>query len=227
MWELDHKEGWVLKNWGFQIVVLEKTLERPLDYKEIKPVNPKGNQLWIFIERTDAEAEAPTLWPPEAKSRLTGNRPWCWERLKAGGEGDDRGWDGWMASLTRWTWVWAKLREMVKDREAWFAADHGVAKSGTWLNNNNNKRSQDARITGDSLHTWLRFLSCLKLCFYTHIYMYLDCFTWMHKRDHMPLLILLFGLVLPLTQWLAFARLLYIFTRPLQAFLRRLCVAFL
>ena len=74
MWELDHK-AWALKNWCFQTVVLEKTLESPLDCKEIKPVNPKGNQSWIFIGRTDAEAKAPILWPPDAKSWLTGKDP--------------------------------------------------------------------------------------------------------------------------------------------------------
>ena len=72
MWELDHKEGWELKNWCFWTVVLEKTLESPLDCKNIKPVNPKGNQPWIFIGRTDAEAEAPIVWPPDAKSWLIG-----------------------------------------------------------------------------------------------------------------------------------------------------------
>ena len=72
MWELDHKEDWEPKNWCFWIVVLEKTLESPLDCKEIKPINPKGNQTWIFIGRTDAEAEAPVLWPPDAKSQLIG-----------------------------------------------------------------------------------------------------------------------------------------------------------
>ena len=72
MWELDHKEGWALKNWCFRIVVLEKTLESPLDCKEINQVNPKGHQPWTFIGRTDAEAEAPTLWQPDAKSQLIG-----------------------------------------------------------------------------------------------------------------------------------------------------------
>ena len=72
MSELDHKEGWAPKNWCFWIVVLEKTLESPLDGKEIKPVNPKENQLWIFIGRTDTEAEAPKFWPPDVKSQLTG-----------------------------------------------------------------------------------------------------------------------------------------------------------
>ena len=76
-----------------------------LDSKETKPVDSKGNQPWIFIGRTDAEDEAPILWPPDVKSW-----PWCWERWRAGGEGGNRGWDGWMASLTQWAWVWAKSR---------------------------------------------------------------------------------------------------------------------
>ena len=75
MWELNYKESWALKNWCFWTVVLEKTLESPLDCKEIKSVNPKGNQSWIFIERTDAEAETPTLWPPHDKSWLIGKDP--------------------------------------------------------------------------------------------------------------------------------------------------------
>ena len=75
MWELDHKESWVLKNWCFWTVVLEKTLESPLDCKEIQPVHPKGNQSWIFIEMTDAETETPILWPPDAKNWLIGKDP--------------------------------------------------------------------------------------------------------------------------------------------------------
>ena len=106
IWQLDYKESGVLKNWCFWTVVLQKTLESPLDCKEIKPVHPKGDQSWVFIGRTDAEAETPILRPPHAKSWLIWKRPWCWERLKVGGEGDDRGWDGWMASPTQWTWVW-------------------------------------------------------------------------------------------------------------------------
>ena len=121
MWELDHKESWASKNWCFWAVVLEKTLEIPLDCKEIQPVHPKGNQSWIVIGRTDAEAETPTLWPvntpkllviererAEVTEELTHwKRSLGWERLKAGGEGGDTGWDGWMAPQTRWTWVWA------------------------------------------------------------------------------------------------------------------------
>ena len=79
MWELEYKEGWALKNWCFWTVVLEKTLKSPLNCKEIKPVNPKGNQSWIFIGRTDAEAEAPILWPPDAKTWLTGKDPDAWQ----------------------------------------------------------------------------------------------------------------------------------------------------
>ena len=122
MGELAYKESWAPKNWCFWTVVLEKTLESPLDCKEIQPVHPKGDQSWVFIERTDVEAETPILWPPGAKSWLM-KRPWCWERLKAGGEGDDRGWDGWMASLTQWTWVW------VSSRSRWWIGKPGVLQS--------------------------------------------------------------------------------------------------
>jgi len=105
MWELDHAEGWALKNWYFRTVVLEKTLESPLDSKEIKPVNPKGNQPCIFIGKTGAEAEAPILWPPEVKSWLIG-KTLMLENIEDKRRGY-RGWDSWMASLTQWTWVWA------------------------------------------------------------------------------------------------------------------------
>ena len=105
MWELDCEEGWVPKNWCFWTVVLEKTLESPLDCKEIQPVHSKGDRSWVFFRRNDAKAETPVLWPPHVKSWLIG-KDWCWEGLGARGEGDARGWDGWMASLTRWTWVW-------------------------------------------------------------------------------------------------------------------------
>ena len=109
IWELNHKESWVPKNWCFWTVVLEKTPECPLGSKEIKPVNPEGNQFRIYFGRTDAEAETPILWPPDVKNWLI----WitaCWESLKVGREGDDRGWDGWMAALTQWTEVWASCR---------------------------------------------------------------------------------------------------------------------
>ena len=106
MWELDCEESWAPKNWCFCTVVLEKTLESPLDCKEIQPVHPKGDQSWVFIGRTDVEAETPVLWPPDEKSWLIVKDPDAGKDWGAGGEGDDRGWDGWMASLTRWRWVW-------------------------------------------------------------------------------------------------------------------------
>ena len=104
MWGRDHKEGWASKNWCFWTVVLEKTLESPLDCKEIKLVNPKGNQSWIFIGRTDAEA--PILWPPDVKSRLTRKDPdagkdWGQEE-KWMAEDEMVGWQP-----PQWTWVWA------------------------------------------------------------------------------------------------------------------------
>ena len=107
MWDLDYKGSWMPKNWCFWTVGLEKTLKSPLDSKDIQPVHLKGNQSWLFTGRTDAEAETLILWPPDVKNWLIWKRPWCWERLKVGGEGDNRGWDDWMASPTQWTWVGA------------------------------------------------------------------------------------------------------------------------
>ena len=118
MWELDYKESWALKNWCFWTVVLEKTLQSPLDCKEIQLVHTKGNQSWIFIERTDVEAETTILWPPDVKNWLFWKDPD--ERLKAEGELDHRGWDGWMASPTWWTWVW------VNSRSWWWIGKPGV-----------------------------------------------------------------------------------------------------
>ena len=111
MWmgELDH-EGWALKNWCFWTVVLEKTLESPLDSKRIQQIHPKGNQSWIFIGRTDAEDEAPIFWPLDARNWLIRKDLDAGKDWSLGGEGDDRGWDGWMASLAWWTWVWANSR---------------------------------------------------------------------------------------------------------------------
>ena len=100
MWELDCEESWALKNWGFWTVVLEKTLESPLDCKEIQPVHPKGNQYWVFIGRTDVEAEAPILWPPDVKrwliwKDLDAGKDWGWEE-KGSTEDEMVGWHHWL-----------------------------------------------------------------------------------------------------------------------------------
>ena len=117
MWELEYKESWAQKNWCFWTVVLEKTLESPLDCK-IQPVHPKGDQSWVFIGRTDVEAETPILWPPDVKSwfektlmlgKIEGGRRRGWQRMRC-----------WMASPTWWTWVW------VGSRSWWWTGRPGV-----------------------------------------------------------------------------------------------------
>ena len=120
-------ESWIIKKAECRrIDVLELWCwRRLLHWKEIKPVDSRGNQSWVFIGRTDADAETPVLWPPNAKKSFPDSwkRPWCWERSKAGGEGDDRGWDGWMASPTQWTGVW------INSGGWWWAGRPGVLRS--------------------------------------------------------------------------------------------------
>ena len=128
MWELDYKESWVRKNWCFWTMGLEKTLESPCQ----SPVHPKGSQSWISIWRTDAEAETPKLWPPDAMSWLIWKDPYAgkdWRQEEKGMTEDEMvRWHHWFNGLK-----FDKLWEMVKDRETWGAAVHGVAKSQTWL----------------------------------------------------------------------------------------------
>ena len=122
MWELDHKEGWAPKNWCFWTVVLEKTLESPLDCKEIRPVNLKGNQPWIFIGRRDPEGEVLILWPPEVKSQLIRKDP-VLGKIKGRRKRGYRGWDNWMTLPTQWTWVWGN------SKRCWRTGMSGVLQS--------------------------------------------------------------------------------------------------
>ena len=134
MWESDYKESWALKNWCFWSVVLEKTLESFLDCKEIQPVHPKGDQSWVFIGRTDAEAETPIHGPPDAKNWFIWKDPDAgkdWRREEKGMTEDEM-----VGGITNsMDMGLSKLRELVIDRETWRAAVHGVVKGWTWLSN--------------------------------------------------------------------------------------------
>ena len=130
-WEMDHKGGWEPKNWCFQIVVLEKIFKSPSDCKEIKPVNPKGNQPWIFVGRTDVEVEAPVLCPPDGKSQLIVETLML-GRIEGKRRRGGRAFDGWVASPPQWTWIWANSGRWWRTGKL---AIHGVTKSRTQLSN--------------------------------------------------------------------------------------------
>ena len=146
IWMWEYKESWVPKNWCFLTAVLE-TLESPLDCKEIQPIHPKGDQSWVFIGRTDAEAETPILWPPDVKNWLIGKDPDTGKDWGQEEKGMTRGWDGLMASLTRWTWVWVSCRSW------WWTRKPGMLQS---------MGSQRVR------HVWATELNWTKNILYKH-----------------------------------------------------------
>ena len=159
------EESWEPKNWCFWTVVLEKTLESPLVCKKIQPVHPKGAQSWVFIGRTDAEAETPTL-ATSCEELTHWKRSWCWEGLGAVGEGDGRGWNGWIASLTQWAWVWinsGSLWGIGRPGVLQFMGSQRVGHDWTtelnWTDTGKDWRQKDKGMTEDEMVGWYHWLN--------------------------------------------------------------------
>ena len=162
MWELDHKESWVLKNWCFWTVVFEKTLESPLDCKGSQPVHHKGNQSWIFIGRTDAEAEAPILWSPDVKNWLIWKDPDAgkdWRQEEKGMAEDEM--VGWHYQLINMSL--SRFQKLVLDRETWCATVHGITKNWTQLSDWTELKDKWWNYLQRTLHT-RSIQSCPTLC---------------------------------------------------------------
>ena len=167
IWELDHKDDWAPKNWSSELWCWRR-FKSPLVYcKEIKLVHPKRNQSWIFIGRTDAEAETPILWPPDVKKLTHWKTPWYWERLKAGGEEGDRGWDDWMASLIQWTRVWANSGRQWRTRKPGMLQSMGLQRAGHDL------------VTEWQQPNSVRYLQSTWLC------VSILCVVWLYKADQL------------------------------------------
>ena len=166
-WELDYKEGWAPKNWYFWIMVLEKTLESLLDCKEIKPVNPKGNQPWIFMGRTNDKTEAPILWSPNVKSQFIGKDPGAQKDGKQEEKGPQR--MSWFDDITNSIDMsFSKLWEVMKDREVWHATVHGVTKNRTrlsgWTTTTTTTTWAPEPLMQISLMDELEYLESLRIC---------------------------------------------------------------
>ena len=194
MWELDHKESWAPKNWWFWTVALEKTLESPLDCKEIQPVHPKGSQPWIFIRRTDAEAEAPLLWPPDAKSRLIWQDPDAgkdWRQEEKTTEDEMVGWPYWLNGH--------EFEQALGDSEGQGSLEccgpwgHKESDTTEQLNSNNNQTS--------GLASWLRWWKIACPCRRCEFYSWFGKIPW--RRKWQPTPVFLPGKSMDRGAWLA------------------------